>query len=44
MAIYLGVLEHNAAAERFWRRHGFAELRRQPGLESRVIVMWHPLA
>ncbi|HEU4560340.1 MAG TPA: GNAT family N-acetyltransferase [Longimicrobium sp.] len=47
-AIYLGVLEHNAPAERFWRRHGFAELRRQPyiaasGHESRVIVMRHAL-
>ncbi|MFL5542497.1 MAG: GNAT family N-acetyltransferase [Longimicrobiaceae bacterium] len=46
--IHLGVLEHNAAAERFWRRHGFAELRRQPytaasGHPSRVIVMSRPL-
>ena len=43
-----GVLEHNVAAERFWRRHGFAELRRQPytarsGHASRVIVMSRPL-
>jgi hypothetical protein len=43
------VLEHNASAERFWRRHGFAELRRQPytansGHASRVIVMCHQLA
>jgi len=47
--IHLGVLEHNASAERFWRRHGFAELRRQPytansGHASRVIVMCHRLA
>jgi len=47
--IQLGVLEHNVAAERFWRRHGFAELRRQPytarsGHVSRVIVMSRPLA
>lgn len=43
-AIHPGVLEQNAAAERFWRRHGFQELRRQPytsasGHASRVIVM-----
>ena len=48
-AIHLGVLEHNLAAERFWRRHGFAEVRRQPytaasGQVSRVIVLSHPLA
>jgi ribosomal protein S18 acetylase RimI-like enzyme len=47
-AIYLGVLEQNAPAERFWRRHGFEELRREPytaasGHRSRVIVMRHPL-
>jgi GNAT superfamily N-acetyltransferase len=47
--IHLGVLEHNASAERFWRRHGFAEVRRQPytaasGRASRVIVMCHRLA
>ena len=46
--IQLGVLEQNVAAERFWRRHGFAELRRQPytarsGHPSRVIVMSRPL-
>ena len=43
-AIYLGVLEHNHHAERFWRRLGFAELRRQDytsasGHASRVVVM-----
>ena len=48
-AIYLGVLEQNGPGERFWRRHGFAELRRQPytsatGHPSRVIVMCHRLA
>lgn len=48
-AIHLGVLEQNEAAERFWRRHGFSELRRQPytsssGHESRVIVMSRALA
>jgi len=42
--IQLGVLEPNVAGERFWRRHGFAELRRQPytarsGHPGRVIVM-----
>lgn len=47
-AIYLGVLEHNARAERFWRRLGFVELRRQDytsaaGHPSRVIVMRHGL-
>jgi GNAT superfamily N-acetyltransferase len=47
-AIYLGVLEQNGPGERFWRRHGFAELRRQPytsatGHPSRVIVMCHRL-
>lgn len=48
-AVHLGVLEQNAAAERFWRRQGFQELRRQPytsasGHRSRVIVMRHGLA
>lgn len=48
-AIYLGVLEQNGAGQRFWRRHGFTELRRQPytsatGHPSRVIVMCHRLA
>lgn len=48
-AVYLGVLEHNAAAERFWRRMGFQELRRERytsavGHASRVIVMRHRLA
>jgi GNAT superfamily N-acetyltransferase len=48
-AIYLGVLEHNARAERFWRSLGFTELRRQPytsasGHASRVIVMRHALS
>ena len=47
--IHLGVLEHNAAGERFWRRHGFVEVRRQPytsatGHLSRVIVMSRRLA
>jgi ribosomal protein S18 acetylase RimI-like enzyme len=47
-SIYLCVLEHNTAAERFWRRMGFTELRRQPhtsmsGKASRVIVMRHDL-
>jgi ribosomal protein S18 acetylase RimI-like enzyme len=47
-AIQLGVLEHNTAAERFWRRIGFVELRCQPytsssGHASRVIVMRHHL-
>ncbi len=46
--VHLGVLEHNAAGERFWRRHGFTEVRRQPytsatGHPSRVIVMTHRL-
>lgn len=40
----LGVLEHAPDAERFWRRMGFQEVRRQPytssgGRESRLIVM-----
>lgn len=48
-ALHVAVLEHNVCAERFWRRVGFAELRRQPytaasGHESRVIVMRHDLA
>ncbi|MBW3570409.1 MAG: GNAT family N-acetyltransferase [Gemmatimonadetes bacterium] len=48
-SIYLGVLEQNPSAERFWRSHGFQELRRQPytaasGHQSRVIVMRHRLA
>lgn len=48
-SIYLGVLEQNASAERFWRRQGFEELRREPytaasGHQSRVIVMRHSLA
>jgi GNAT superfamily N-acetyltransferase len=43
-ALHIAVLEHNAPAERFWRRVGFAELRRQDytaasGHTSRVIVM-----
>jgi GNAT superfamily N-acetyltransferase len=43
-ALHVAVLEHNVRAERFWRRVGFAEVRRQPytaasGHESRVIVM-----
>lgn len=47
-AIYIGVLEHNARAERFWRRLGFAELRRQDyssalGHPSRLIVMRYDL-
>lgn len=47
-AIYLGVLEHNVRAERFWRRLGFVELRRQDytsasGHLSRVIVMRYGL-
>jgi GNAT superfamily N-acetyltransferase len=47
--IHLGVLEHNESAERFWRRHGFTESRRQPytssatGRSSRVVVMCHRL-
>lgn len=48
-SIHLGVLEHNTAAERFWRRHGFQEVRREPytsagGQRSRVIVMRHRLS
>ena len=47
--LHLGVLEQNVPAERFWRRHGFTEVRRQPytaasGHVSRVIVMCHRLA
>lgn len=42
--VTLGVLEHAPDAERFWRRIGFEEIRRQPytspgGRESRLIVM-----
>jgi ribosomal protein S18 acetylase RimI-like enzyme len=42
--VTLGVLEHAPDAERFWRRMGFEEVRRQPytspsGRESRLIVM-----
>lgn len=42
--VTLGVLEHAPDAERFWRRMGFPEVRRQPytsprGRESRLIVM-----
>lgn len=45
-AIYIGVLEQNGAAERFWRREGFVELRRErhvsdTGHEGRLIVMRH---
>lgn len=48
-SIYLGVLEQNPSAERFWRRQGFEELRREPytsasGHQSRVVVMRHSLA
>jgi GNAT superfamily N-acetyltransferase len=47
--IWLAVLEENAKAERFWRRQGFEEQRRQAhtsetGHPSRVIVMRHPLS
>jgi GNAT superfamily N-acetyltransferase len=47
--VHLGVLEQNGPGERFWRRHGFVEVRRQPytaasGHVSRVIVMCHRLA
>lgn len=43
-AIYAGVLEQNPGAERFWRREGFVELRREAhvsetGHESRLVVM-----
>jgi ribosomal protein S18 acetylase RimI-like enzyme len=46
--VTLGVLEHAPDAERFWRRMGFEELRRQPytsprGRESRLIVMQRTL-
>lgn len=42
--IYLGVLEANPAAQRFWRRRGFQELRREPytassGHRGIVIIM-----
>lgn len=42
--VLLGVLEQNPDAERFWRRLGFGELRRQPytaptGHQSTLIVM-----
>lgn len=45
-AIWLAVLEQNSSVERFWKRHGFEEQRRQAhvsetGHSSRVIVMRH---
>ena len=48
-ALHLAVLEQNPRAERFWRRHGFDEVRRKPftaatGKESTVIVMRRDLA
>jgi ribosomal protein S18 acetylase RimI-like enzyme len=48
-ALHLDVLEQNPRAERFWRRHGFEEVRRKPftaatGKESTVIVMRRALA
>jgi GNAT superfamily N-acetyltransferase len=48
--IYLGVLEQNVAAEQFWRREGFKEVRRDPtvsdtGEQSWLLVMCNrPLA
>jgi len=47
-SLQLGVMEQNPDAERFWRRHGFEEVRRQPhtsdtGYRSRIIVMRRPL-
>lgn len=47
--MWLGVLEQNTNAERFWRRMGYIERERQPyvsrsGLESTLILMSLPLA
>jgi RimJ/RimL family protein N-acetyltransferase len=49
LSIFLGVLEQNTPAERFWRRQGFEELRRQPytsasGHPSQVVVMHRAVA
>lgn len=48
-SIQIAVLEHNAAAQRFWTREGFREVRRAPftassGKVSEAIVMRKTLA
>jgi GNAT superfamily N-acetyltransferase len=47
--MWLGVLEQNPLADRFWRRLGYVERERQPwvspaGLRSTIILMSRPLA